>query len=165
MKALLISREDMVRFTPISGNLDFDKFVQYIEIAQDIHIHEILGTKLYDKINADIVGGSLTTPYMELIKDWIKPTLCQFAFLEFLPFAQYTIGNKGVFKHTSEDAIDAFNGEIDRMKAATRETANHYAKRLISHLCNNPTLYPEYNQNNNEDLRPTRRATMGGWNI
>ena len=54
MKALFISRDDLVRYTPISGNLDFDRVVQYIEIAQDIHVHELLGSNLYKKLQADI---------------------------------------------------------------------------------------------------------------
>jgi hypothetical protein len=165
MKALFISREDLIRFTPISGNIDFDKIVQYIEIAQDIHIHEILGTDLYTQLNDSVVASTLSVADTALLKDWIKPTLCQFAFLEYLPFSQYTIGNKGVFKHTSEDSNAPLSDEIDRMKAATRETANHYAKRLISHLCNNPSLYPTYLTNTNEDVRPTKKASIGGWNI
>lgn len=165
MKALFISREDLIRFTPISGNIDFDKIIQYIEIAQDIHIHEILGTDLYNKLNDSVVNSTLSAENEALLKDWIKPTLCQFAFLEYLPFAQYTVSNKGVFKSTSEDSNAPLSEEIDRMKAATRETANHYAKRLISHLRNKSTLYPEYFTNSNEDVRPTKRASLGGWNI
>ena len=37
-KALLISRNDVVKFTSVNGNVDVDKFIQYVSIAQDIHI-------------------------------------------------------------------------------------------------------------------------------
>ena len=37
-EALLITRNDIVRFTALNGNVDTDKFIQFIKIAQDIHI-------------------------------------------------------------------------------------------------------------------------------
>ena len=48
-KALLISRQDAIRFTNMNGNIDTDKFIQYVSIAQDIHIQSMLGTKLLEK--------------------------------------------------------------------------------------------------------------------
>ena len=34
-EALLITRKDVVKFTAMNGNVDTDKFIQYIKIAQD----------------------------------------------------------------------------------------------------------------------------------
>ena len=67
MKALLISRNDVVRFTTINGNVDVDKFIQYVSIAQDIHIQGMLGTKLLEKIQAEIIAGTLADPYLNLL--------------------------------------------------------------------------------------------------
>ena len=36
-KVLFIKRDDLVRNSVISGNVDSDKFLQFIEIAQEIH--------------------------------------------------------------------------------------------------------------------------------
>jgi uncharacterized protein YueI len=47
--ALLISTEDVKKFSILNGNLDVDDFIQYIKIAQDITIQNYLGTDLYDK--------------------------------------------------------------------------------------------------------------------
>ena len=63
-KALWIKREDLVRNTLISGNLDTDRFIQFISIAQDIHIQNYTGTKLYEKISNDILAGTLANPYL-----------------------------------------------------------------------------------------------------
>jgi hypothetical protein len=49
-KVLFIKRDDIVRNSVLSGNVDSDKFLQFIEIAQEIHIQNYLGTKLYDKL-------------------------------------------------------------------------------------------------------------------
>jgi len=164
-KALFISREDMVRFTPISGNLDFDKIVQYVEIAQDIHIHELLGSRLYKKLQSDIIANTLTGRYLELVKDYIRPALAQYSLLEFLPFSQYTINNKGVFKHTSENANALGKSDIEAMVDATRDTAQHYSTRMIDHLCSYSSDFPEYLTNTKDEMSPQRNAAFGGWHL
>ena len=59
MKALFITADDLKRYSVLSGNLDVNKFMQYIEIAQDIHIQGYLGTDLYDKIQNLIITDTL----------------------------------------------------------------------------------------------------------
>ena len=163
-KALLIGRKEMVRYTPISGNIDTDKIIQYIEIAQDVHIQQLLGTDLLEKLQADIVANSLAAPYSK-VAALVKPVLAQYAFIEFLPFSIYTVGNKGVFKHTAENAVDITHNEMAALKEAARDTAQFYAKRLHDYLCAHSNEYPEYTSNTEEDINPTRRAPFGGWNI
>ena len=46
-KALFIKRADLVKNTAISGNVDVDKYIQFIKLAQDIHVQNYLGTDLY----------------------------------------------------------------------------------------------------------------------
>jgi hypothetical protein len=50
--ALFITRNDLVKNSILNGNVDTDKFIQFIKIAQQMHIQNYLGTKLYDKISA-----------------------------------------------------------------------------------------------------------------
>ena len=164
-KALFISRDDLVRYTPISGNLDFDRVIQYIEIAQDIHIHELLGSRLYNKLQADVLANTLTGDYDELVKLHIKPMLAQYSLLEFLPFSQFSINNKGVFKHTSENAETLTKSDISMMTEATRDTAQHYATRMVDYLCAYPNLFPEYLTNSKDEMSPNRKTNFGGWNI
>ena len=47
MTALFIETGDLKRMTILDGNVDTDKFINYIKIAQEIHIQNYLGTKLY----------------------------------------------------------------------------------------------------------------------
>lgn len=165
MKALFISKKDLVRHTPISGNLDFDRVVQYIEIAQDIHIHELLGSNLYKKLQADVIAGTLTGEYETLVKSYVKPTLSQYSLLEFLPFSQFSINNKGVFKHTSESAETLTKADLSMMVEATRDTAQHYATRLVEYLRNRPNLFPEYLVNTLDEMSPFKDTDFGGWEL
>ena len=164
-KALFISKNDLVKQTPMSANIDFDKVSHFIQIAQDIHVHQLLGSKLYDRLQADVIGGTLAGDYSTLVYDYIKPTLVQYSFMEYLPFSQYTISNKGVFKHTSENAALPTDKEVDGMRDAARDTAQYYAKRLVDYLRHNDNLYLEYNTNTEDDVRPAKDITFGGWNI
>ena len=103
-QALFVTRKDVVKFTAMNGNVDTDKFIQYVKIAQDIHIQNYIGTDLYNKIQSDILASSLTGDYLSLVNDHIKPMLIHWSMVEYLPFAAYTVANKGVFKHNSENA-------------------------------------------------------------
>jgi len=52
-KALFIKRSDLVKNTSLNSNVDTDKFIQFIDLAQEIHIQNYLGTDLYNKISAE----------------------------------------------------------------------------------------------------------------
>ena len=95
--ALFIKRADLIKNTAMNGNVDTDKFIQFIKIAQEIHVRNYLGTDLYDKISADIIAGTLSGDYLDLVNDFIQPMLIHFAMAEYLPFAAYTIANGGVY--------------------------------------------------------------------
>ena len=45
--ALFINRTDLVRNSIMDGNVDTDKFIQFIKIAQEIDVQQIMGTTMY----------------------------------------------------------------------------------------------------------------------
>jgi len=59
MKALFITLKELKRKSIFDGNIDADKIIQFIEVAQDTEIQTYLGTKLYDKLQADIIADTL----------------------------------------------------------------------------------------------------------
>lgn len=162
-EALLVSRKDVVKFTAMNGNVDTDKFIQYVKIAQDKHIENYLGSDLINKIKADIVGGTLTGDYLSLVNTQIKPCLLHWTMVEYLPFSNYTIANKGVFKHTSENADGVTKEEVDYLVEKERNTAQYYTNRLIEYLTfHAPSKFSEYYTNSNEDVYPDKDV-FGGW--
>lgn len=165
-KALFITRNDIVTKTALGGNVDSDKFEQFVLIAQDIHLENILGTRLYTKISDDILADSLTGDYSTLVVTYIKPVLIHYAMVEYLPWASFTIGNKGVFKGTTEQGDNAQQFEIKRLEQKERDIAESYAEKLRDHLCAFPTRYPEYYEWVNGDTYPDKsNANRGGWFI
>jgi hypothetical protein len=162
-EALLITRTDLVRLTALGGNVDTDKFIQFIKIAQDIHIQGYLGTRLFDRIKDDIENDTLANPYLSLLEKYIKPMLIHWAMVEYLPFAAYNIANKGVYKHTAENSESVEKTEVDYLVEKERDIAQHYTQRFLDHMCNNSADYPEYNTTSGEDMYPNKNNFFKGW--
>ena len=80
--AIFIKRDDLVKNTALNGSVDTDKFIQFVKIAQEIHIQNYLGSDLYDKISADIIAGSLSGDYLALVNDYVQPMLIHYAMVE-----------------------------------------------------------------------------------
>lgn len=162
-KALLITRKDVIKFTAMSGGIDTDKFIQFVSIAQDKHIENYLGTDLLEAIQTKITGSTLTGDYLTLVNEYCKPALIHWTMVEFLPYSSYTIAQKGVFKHSSENADTASRDEIDYLLEKERNTAQYYTERLIEYLSfNASSKFPEYYTNTNEDVSPDKDI-FGGW--
>jgi len=165
--ALLISTEDVKKFTIVNGNLDADDFIEYIKISQDITIQNYLGSKLYNKLQELILNGNINQAgniaYKNLLTTYVKPMLIHWAMVYYLPFAAYTLSNKGLFKHTSENATNVDKAEVDFLVEKERDIAESYTQRFIDFMCFNQTTYPEYFGNNNDDVNPDKKNFYSGW--
>ena len=161
--ALFINRTDLVKNSILDGNVDTDKFIQFIKVAQQIDIQNLLGTDLYNKISADIIAGNLAGNYLSLVNTYVQPTLIWFAQMNYIPFAAYQIKNGGVFKHSSETAQNVDKNEVDYLVGKAREYANYYSTRLVDYLSFHNDLFPEYNSNTDEDISPDTDTTFKGW--
>lgn len=162
-QALFIGRDDIVKFTALGGNVDTDKFIQFVKIAQDIHIQNYLGTRLFNKLNDGIVASNLSSSYLMLLNTYVKPMVIHWSMVEYLPFAAYTIANKGVFKHNSENSTNAEKTEIDFLIEKEMSIAQNYTRRFIDYMSFNQSQFPEYNTNSNEDMYPDKKAQFSGW--
>ena len=132
-EALFITRDDLVRLTALNGNTDTDKFIQFVKIAQDIHHENYLGTKLTEKLKDLIINGDIEDPsfsnYKELLEIYVKPMLIYWAMVEYLPNAAYTIANKGIYKHSSENAENVDKLEVDFLTNKYTSIAKEYTDR------------------------------------
>lgn len=153
-EVLLITRDDIMTRTALSGNIDMDKITPFIKSAQDIHIQGLLGTKLYDKILADILEDDLSSTYETLVVKYVKPVLIFYAVADFLGFHAYNVENGGIFKHSSDTGETVAKQEVDMLVQKMRDMGDHYRQFLAKHLSLNTSLYPEYNDYQAEGLTP-----------
>ena len=92
-KALFVDIDDVKRHTVLSGNIDDDKLVQFIEIAQDIRIQDYLGSDLYERLQEGILNNNLNTNEKMLLDTYITPMLIHWGASEAIPFLSYKFSN------------------------------------------------------------------------
>jgi hypothetical protein len=164
---LWITKEHMSKFSNLTGNYDEDKLKQYIKIAQDVEVQQVLGTKLFQKIDDDIQAASLTGVYETLVTTYVQPMLIHYAMADLLQFEGYEISNAGIVRNNPEDTVLPDKKEIDSLVSRRRMIADQYRERLVAHLCYTPSTYPEYTQSQ-EDGEYPNRSELGyttPWNI
>ena len=162
---LFINRTDLVRNSILDGNIDTSKFVQFIKLAQEIDVQQIIGTNMYDGLSAAIpnIDEPGNARWKTVLDDYIAPMLIWFAQVDYIPFASYQIRQGGMFKHRSENAETVSKEEVDYLTEKARTNAEWYSRRFIDFMSFNETTYPEYTSNTNDDIFPSYDATFNGW--
>ena len=163
MKALFITLEELKRKSIIDGNVDTDKLIQFVEVAQDTVIQNYLGTKLYDTLQAGVIGNNLSVNNATLVNTYIKPMLIWYTQATYLPYAAYQISNGGIYKHNSENATSVSESEITKLTRHDTETADFYAKRFLDYMNDKSELYPDYIGSQDGGMYPFRDVNFTGW--
>lgn len=167
-KVLFITVKELKAKSMIDGNVDPDKLVQFIEVAQDTHIQNYLGTALYRSLQTKIGDGTIDDPanadYKNLWLDYIKPMLIWFSQSSYLPFAMFQVQNGGVYKHRSENSDAVDSREMSMLLSKVTETAEFYTRRFVDFMCDNTSKFSEYNTTtNNSDMSPDRDVNFHSW--
>jgi hypothetical protein len=163
MKALFITLEELKRKSIIDGNVDTDKLIQFVEVAQDTVIQNYLGTKLYDTLQAGVINNNLSANNATLVNTYIKPMLIWYTQATYLPYAAYQISNGGIYKHNSENATSVSESEITKLTRHATETADFYAKRFLDYMNDKSELYPDYIGSQDGGMYPFRDVNFTGW--
>ena len=61
--ALFITRNDIIKQTPLQGAIDADKLLPFMRTAQDKYMLNLLGTVLFDKLQ-DVLNTFLLVVYL-----------------------------------------------------------------------------------------------------
>lgn len=145
--ALFISRNDILKTTPLQGSIDADRLLPFVKAAQEKQMVNLLGTVLYNKLQDDIISQTpFTGKYLELMNDHIKPTLIWYAVAEYLPFSAVQFRAEGAVKHETETAKPVSKNEVDYLIGKTMQSADYYATRLQDFLIAYSNDIPEYLQ-------------------
>ena len=166
---LFCSRNDIVKRTPLGGNIDPDKVIPFVKTAQDKYILIALGTVLYDYLQDQITAGTLTGVYKLLVDEYIVDTLVHYTMVEALPFLAYSIGNTGITKNlNSEQGASPSKNDVDYLLQKELATAQFYSERLVTYLIAQNTLYPQYLQTTgfSDNVYPDKgQQYRNGWVI
>lgn len=160
-QGLFISEQWLKENTVVDENVDPKLIRPGIFEAQEIEIHPILGTKLYEKLKTDIEGSTLTGDYLTLVNSYIAPTLKYYTLVELTPEMLVKYMNKAVVKKNSENSTPIDTSEMSWQMKRWKDKAQWYGQRLIGYLCENSELFPEYkNPSTTQDSIGPERNTV-----
>ena len=166
---LFISEDKLKDSTAINLNVDVNLLLPYVRQAQKLYVETKLGTDLNQKLKDLIVAGTLgdvaNAAYKTLIDDYIGDMLPNWAFYHAIPFLRFKIENGNIYSKTSETGNSLSTDEAQHLREEVRNTAEYYTERLIDYICNNNSLFPEYNTNTGADVDPDRNAYYNGMNL
>jgi hypothetical protein len=162
-RVLFIGTARVKKQTPIQQNVDDDLLQNYIFRAQETHIHQILGTNLYNKIKALMLANNLTGVYKTLMDDYITPCLIEYSFYEVMPFISLKLTNKSIVRGNADYATEGDLSDLKYLRQTVLDVAQFYGERVIGYLKENSSLYPEYTSNSGLDtIKPQRSNFFGG---
>ena len=142
---LLITRNDIIKNTPLGGAIDADALLPFIRTAQEKYILNILGTVLYNKLQDDIEAQTpFTGIYNQLVTDYVKPTLIWYGCVEYIPFSAVQFKSNGAVKQQSETGISPSKNEVDYLLNKALDNASYYATRLQDFLVAYSNQIPQY---------------------
>ena len=145
---LFVTRNDIIKTSPLQGSIDSDRLLPFIKTAQEKYILNLLGTVLYYKLQADVETGTpFTGIYEDLMTDHIKPTLIWYSVVEYLPFSGVQFKSEGAVKHQSEQSQAVGKTEIDYLVQKSSDNAEWYSTRMQNFLiAYSPNDIPEFYQ-------------------
>jgi hypothetical protein len=145
--ALFITRNDIIKNSPLQGAIDADALLPFMSTAQVKYIKNLIGTVLYDYLQAQIVAGTignLSAAYQDLLDEHIKPTLIWYTCVEYIPFSSIQFKSNGAVKQASEQGTAPSKLEIDYLKQQAQQNADYYALRLQNYLISYSNEIPQY---------------------
>lgn len=147
--ALFITRNDIIKNSPLQGAIDADALLPFMATAQVKYIKNLIGTVLYDYLSAEIIAGTvgnLSVFYQDLLDDHIKPTLIWYSCVEYIPFSSIQFKSNGAVKQQSEQGVAPTKSEIDYLLSKAQDNAEYYALRLQNYLIAYSNQIPQYLQ-------------------
>ena len=149
----LITERYIKENTPLSQNISAKDIINNIIPAQDLHVQPIMGTNFYNYLLTKYDNQTLSADEIILV-EYIQPGLAYRSASMTLPFLNYQIKNKGVQTQNGDNSESVGSGVVTYLKNELDNRAEFYETRLINYLCENKDLYPNYINDNNDDIKP-----------
>jgi hypothetical protein len=144
---LFITRNDIIKQSPLQGSIDADRLLPFVRTAQDKYMLNLLGTVLFFYLQEKIETKTFSTldvAYQDLMNDHIKPTLIWYSCVEYIPFSAIQFKSEGAVKHQSEQSQAVSKNEIDYLLQKALNSADFYATRLQNYLVAYSNQIPQY---------------------
>lgn len=161
MGVLLISETKLKNFTNINKNVDMDVLKAEVQIAQDIDLQTILGTKFYNHLLAQVsaTGNTFNAEEKTLVDQYIQPFLLQQSYFQAIPHIMYRTMNNGITQGTMENATSVDIATMQYLRNIQKQRADFYMTRLQDYLLigKGANKFPDYvTQSTKDGMIPDR---------
>lgn len=151
LNILLMSDEMIKERSALHGNVDPKLLYGDIKISQDKYILPIIGTALYEKLQARVNANDWTgyTDYKTLLDNYIVDALMYFTLARMPMSLSYQLWNKGVVRKQGENTDLPSMSELVDISNRYSDDAQYYANRLRLYLIQQSSVnskFPEYLQ-------------------
>jgi hypothetical protein len=147
--ALFISRNDIIKQTPLQGSIDADRLLSFVRTAQDKYMLNLLGTVLFKYLQLQIAAGTVDNLgpfYQVLLNDHIKPTLIWYSVAEYLPFSNTQFKSEGAVRLKTDNSETVAKDQVDYLLQKALNSADFYATRMQNYLIAYSNQIPQYLQ-------------------
>jgi len=137
--------------TPVAENVDSLISGPQIKAAADGWARNILGTYFYNDLLAKFNAQTLNPTEITLVQDWLKPAIAWRACAEIVIAAGFQLTNKGTQTQSGDySATPEYRAQMF-VQHHYADRASFYENRLLEHLIEDGSLYPEFNDDQNKD--------------
>ena len=137
MGVLLISELKLKNYTNINKNLDMEVLKAEVQVAQDIDLQTILGTKFYQHLLNQVLpdgGNTFNIDEKALVDQYISPYLVQTAYFNAMPQIMYRTMNRGIVEGNMQSASSVDTETFKYLRSIQKQRADFYSQRLIDYL-------------------------------
>ena len=157
MAVLFISEQYVKNTTLIDENVDMRLILPSISDVQELRIHPILGTPMYEDIKAKITAGTLTADEINLLDNYVAPAMAKWVMYECSASMLFKYRNKSVATKSSENSQPVSYQDLQFLRDEWKNKAEEREARLINFLCDNDNLFTKYKEHS-DDLNPRKTA-------
>jgi hypothetical protein len=146
-------------YLPITKNVSYSDIVPHLQTSHQINLNEFLGTNFFNYLIDSYSAQTLNANEIILVEDFIKPYVAWVTLYYMTPFLTFQMFNKGVIQLTSENSQPV---DLDIIKYLTKNSLDRsqwFSERLVNYLCDNKSLFPQYTNNNDDDILPFNGGT------
>ena len=166
-KIYLVSCDYLKENTTINNNVDNNLLNNSIWEAQSMHIQQITGTELYNKIIGLVennqIGLAVNVKYKSLLDNYIRPAIVYWAWYESITYIAFKVVNKGIELQNSDYSNNTSIDQMEYLRDEIRNKAEFYSQRLTDFMYQNRSDYPELLGNHHIDqLHPTSNQYFSG---
>jgi hypothetical protein len=134
---LFISVSSIKERTGLHANVDDKLVLPEIKTCQDMYIHPLLGSGLYERLQDGIVANNLTADEVALLDNFVTDTLIYYVLSELPTGLSYQFYNKGLVRKTSDNTDQPQMQDLLDISARYRKRAEFYAERMVKFLKQN----------------------------